>query len=317
MEPERTQPSSARRQLASLRWIALGIALPWAWYLVRDLGPTMQLVAFAMPVVVAAALLGLIVAAFDGKKLATVSVAVSVGVFGWVTIMGPRGAQPSPAPGDPVRVATIAAGDQAVDAKTLSATVARSRAQVVVLASASKRTREAAAGLKGFDGRLVRAPFVILSRFPVEELPLAKGLAKDLSIRVQVERPGGAFVVYGVSSGTTPLDATLEAPMQPDRLLKAIAAERLPVVLLGDLGVTDRSTQYRELLEMLRDAMRAGSSADSTLVSPVWTPLLLRVDHVFTSGSWCARGGETFNVPTSEHLGLSVAVGPCPARGGA
>jgi endonuclease/exonuclease/phosphatase family metal-dependent hydrolase len=315
MEPQRTGPSPVRRRLASLRWVALGIALPWAWYLVRDLGPAMQLVAFALPVIVAAAVLGLIVAAFDGKRITTVLVALSVALFGWVTIVGPRSAQPSPPPRDPVRVATIAAGAEPLDAKTLSATIARSRAQVVVLASASKRTREAAGAVKGFDGRLVRTPFVILSRFPVEELPLAKGLPRDLVIRVQVQRPGGAFVVYGVSSGTTPLDATLQAPMRPDRLLAAIADEQLPVVLLGDLGVTDRSAQYRELIEVLRDAMRAGSSAPSTLRSPVWTPLLLRVDHVLTWASWCARGGETFGIPTSEHLGLAVAIGPCPTRG--
>jgi endonuclease/exonuclease/phosphatase family metal-dependent hydrolase len=184
----------------------------------------------------------------------------------------------------------------------------------VVIASASKRTRETAAGLKGFEGRVVRAPFVILSRFPVEELPLAKGLAKDLTIRIQVQRPGGAFVVYGVTSGTTPLDATLQAPTHPDGLRKAIAVERLPVVLLGDLGITDRSAPYRDLIEVLRDAMRAGGSAPSTLVSPVWTPLFLRVDHVLTWASWCARGGESFDVPGSEHVGLSVAVGPCPTR---
>jgi endonuclease/exonuclease/phosphatase (EEP) superfamily protein YafD len=281
---------------------------------VRDLGPAMQLVAFALPLVVAAALLGLVVAAFDGKRITTVLVAISVALFGWVTIMGPRSGQPSPSPRDPVRVAAITMGDEPIDAKTLSATVDRSRADVVVIASPSKRTRGFAAVLKGFEGRIVHAPFVILSRFPVEELPLAKGLAKDLTIRVQVQRPGGAFVVYGATTGTTPLDATLQAPTRPDRLLEAIAGERLPVVLLGDLGVTDRSAQYRELIEVLRDAMRAGSPASSTLVSPVWTPLLLRVDHVLTWASWCARGGSTFDVPTSEHLGLSVALGPCPTR---
>ncbi len=313
-EPEPKRASSVGRRLADLRWVALGIAVPWAWYLVRDLGPAMQLVAFALPLVVAACLVGLIVAAFDGKRITTVLVAISVALFGWVTIMGPRSAQPSPLPQDPVRVATIATGDRPLDAKTLAAAVSRSRADVVLIASASKRQRELASGLKGFEGRLVRAPFVVLSRFPVDELPLAKGLAKDLTIRVQVQRPGGTFILYGVNSGTSPLDAALHIPVRPDRLRQAIVTEDLPVVLLGDLGITDRSTEYRDLIEVLRDAMRAGASAQSTLVSPVWTPLLLRVDHVLTWASWCARGGESFDVPGSEHVGLSVAVGPCPTR---
>jgi hypothetical protein len=314
-EPEAKRAPSVGRRLADLRWAALGVAVPWAWYLVRDLGPAMQLLAFALPLVVGASLIGLIVAAFDGKRITTVLVAISVALFGWVAIAGPRSAQPSPLPQDPVRVATIATGDRPLDAKALAAAVTRSRADVVVIASASKRLREVASGLKGFEGRLVRAPFVVLSRFPVEELPLAKGLAKDLTIRVQVQRPGGAFILYGVNSGTSPLDATLHTPVRPDRLRKAITIEDLPVVLLGDLGVTDRSTEYRDLIEVLRDAMRAGGSAQSTLVSPVWTPLLLRVDHVLTWASWCARGGETFDVPGSDHVGLSVAVGACPTRG--
>lgn len=315
MEPRPKVPSAARRRLADMRWVALGMAVPWCWYLVRDLGPAMQLVAFALPLVVAAALLGLIVAAFDGKRITTVLVAISVALFGWTTIMGPRSPQPSPPPRDPVRVAILTTGDEPVDAQTLSATVTRSRAEVVVVSSSSKRSREAAAALKGFEGKLVHPPFVVLSRFPLEELPLPKGLAKDLTVRVKVRRPDDPFIVYGATSGTTPLDATLQAPTDPGRLLEAIAVEDLPVVLLGDLGITDRSTQYRELTEVLRDAMRAGGSAGSTLVSPVWTPLLLRVDHVLTWASWCARGGETFDVAGSEHLGVSVAVGACPTKG--
>ena len=314
-EPEPKRASSVVRRLADMRWAVLGIAVPWGWYLVRDLGPTMQLVAFALPLVVAASLIGLIVAAFDGKRITTVLVAISVASFGWVTIVGPRSAQPSPLPDDPVRVATIATGDRPLDTKALAAAVTRSRADVVVIASPSKRLREAASGLKGFEARLVRAPFVVLSRFPVEELPLAKGLPKDLTIRVRIQRPGGAFILYGVDSGTSPLDATLHTPVHPDRLRNAITTEELPVVLLGDLGITDRSTEYRDLIEVLRDAMRAGGSAQSTLVSPIWTPLLLRVDHVLTWASWCARGGESFDVPGSDHVGLSVAVGVCPTRG--
>jgi hypothetical protein len=291
------------------------MAVPWAWFLVRDLGPAMQLVAFALPLLVAASLLGLVVAAFDGKRIATLLVAASVALFGWTAIMGPRTAQPSPPPADPLRVATISVPDRDADAKGVAAAIARARADVVLVAAPSKRIRDAALQVDGYRGSIVRAPFVLLARFPVEQLPLAKGLAKELTIRVRVDRPEGSFIVYGANTGGSPLDGTLETPVRPDRLREAIVAEQLPAVLMGDLGITDRSTEYRSFVEVMRDAMRAGGRAQSTLVSPLWTPLLLRVDHVFTWASWCARGGEGFAVPGTDHVGLSVAVGPCPDRG--
>jgi hypothetical protein len=291
------------------------MAVPWAWFLIRDLGPAMQLVAFALPLLVAASLLGLVVAAFDGKKVATLLVAASVALFGWTAIIGPRGSQPSPLPAEPIRVATISVPDRDAEARGLAAAIVRARADVVLVAAPAKRIRDAALEVDGFRSSLVRAPFVVLSRFPVEELTLAKGLAKELTIRVKVDRPGGSFILYGANTGGSPLDGALDTPVRPDRLQEAIVAEDLPVVLMGDLGITDRSTEYRSFVEIMRDAMRAGGRAQSTLASPLWTPLLLRVDHVFTWASWCARGGEGFEVPGTDHVGLSVAVGPCPERG--
>jgi Endonuclease/Exonuclease/phosphatase family len=314
-EPSPKRPSAIRTQLLGLRWTALGVALPWIWFLIRDLGPAMQLVAFALPLIVAASLLGLVVAAFDGKRISTVLVALSVALFGWVTVIGPRSAQPSPVPRDAVRVGTITADDGPLDAETLAAAVTRSRADVLVLATTSKRTRQAAATLKGYRARIVRVPFVVLSRFPLQELPLPKGIAKTTAIRVRIGRPDGPFVVYGVSSGAAPIEAALDAPVDVDRLRQAITEEQLPVVVLGDLGITDRSTQYRDLIEVMRDALRAGRSAQSTLISPVWTPLLLRVDQILTVPTWCGRGGARFEVPGSDHAGLSVSVGACPGRG--
>ncbi len=85
----------------------LAAAVPWAWFLVRDLGSVTQLIALAIPVLVAAAFVGLAISAIDERRLSTLIVAVSVAAFGWVTIFGPRAATPAPPPVAPMRIASM------------------------------------------------------------------------------------------------------------------------------------------------------------------------------------------------------------------
>ena len=59
-------------------WVVFAAAIPWLWFLVRDLGPVAQLVALALPAIVAAALIGFIISAFDDRKLSSLPVVVSV-----------------------------------------------------------------------------------------------------------------------------------------------------------------------------------------------------------------------------------------------
>jgi endonuclease/exonuclease/phosphatase family metal-dependent hydrolase len=96
------------------------------------------------------------------------------------------------------------------------------------------------------------------------------------------------------------------------RLLRAAEAERLPVVLAGDFNMSDRYTSYRKIDAVLRDAMRA-RYAGSTYERGLWGLFQLRIDHVFTSPSWCGADPFTFTVPGSDHEGLSVELGRCPA----
>jgi endonuclease/exonuclease/phosphatase (EEP) superfamily protein YafD len=39
--------------------------------------------------------------------------------------------------------------------------------------------------------------------------------------------------------------------------------------------------------------------------------LLLRIDHVFVPGDWCADDGGRFPLTGSDHRGVKVTVGPC------
>ena len=85
-----------RKHATNLLWALLAAAVPWVWFLVRDLGSVTQLIALAIPVLVAAAFVGLAISLLDERRLSTLIVAVSVAAFGWVTIFGPRAATPAP-----------------------------------------------------------------------------------------------------------------------------------------------------------------------------------------------------------------------------
>lgn len=297
--------------LGTLRWTLLSALTPWAWFLVRDLGPPVQLVALALPAVVVAAILGLAIAAIDERKITPLIVAASVAGFGWVTIFGPRGSQPTPPPVDPVRIATIALADSGGGAVATLAAVVHARADVTVIVEPSKKARSTLLRTDRYRFALASGRFVVLSSAPVRELPLPDPLPGDLILRLEVDRPGGAFILYAVRTNDSVLGTTLNDPLLLDRLTKAALAERLPVVLAGDFGISDRSTGYRTLAETFRDALRSNASAGTTAATFPWSFLFLRTDYVLTSPSWCAADGGTFDVQGADHHGVTTSVGPC------
>ena len=82
-------------------------------------------------------------------------------------------------------------------------------------------------------------------------------------------------------------------------------------MIIGGLGVSDRSTAYRQLDQSFRDALRADTTAGNTLVGLLWAPLMLRSDYVFTSHTWCATDGVAFRVPGVDHAAVAASVGAC------
>ncbi len=158
---------------------------------------------------------------------------------------------------------------------------------------------------------LTSGRFVVLSTIPVDRLPLPKGLPDDLILRLQVDRLTGSFIVYAVRTGTSPLDAAQNDPIGIERLRDAARDERLPVVLAGDFGISDRSSGYRTLTDAFRDAMRSGARAASTAATFPWSFLYLRTEFVLTSPDWCAAAGATFDVRDAPSVGLASSVGAC------
>lgn len=294
-----------RTYLLNVLWASLAAGVPWLWFLVRDLGAAMQVVALALPALVVA------ISMFDERRLSSLLVAASVVAFGWVTILGPRTAQPSPPPVESLRIAAITLDGSNLNGGATSRSVAELRTDLTVVVKPSKKVRAVLLRTPRYPFTIASGRFVVLSSFPVRELPLPKGLAPDLVVRIQVDRPGGGFILYAVRTADSPLDVALADPVGVERLRDAAGAERLPVVLAGDFGIGDRSTAYRALADTFRDAMRSGARAASTAATFPWSLLFVRTGYVLTSQAWCAGGGSTFEVQDARAVGLTAVVGPC------
>ena len=293
-------------------WTVAMAALPWVWFPIRDMGDAMQLVALALPVLVAAALLGLAISLFDERKLTSLIVVASVAAFGWTTLLGPRSAQPAAGgPQDPVRITAVALPGSDDDVEATLTALVETHADVAVVVEPSKKARAILVGTDRFRFTFQSGSFVVVSSAPVRELELPKGLPGALVLRLQVDRPDDPFILYALRTDDSVLGTTLNDGVGMDTLIAAALDEHLPVVLAGDFGISDRSSGYRELDAAFRDALKSGGTASGTAVAFPWSLLVLRTDYVLTSVSWCAAGGETFVLPGADHRGVTSAVGPC------
>jgi endonuclease/exonuclease/phosphatase (EEP) superfamily protein YafD len=287
-------------------------ALPWTWFVVRDLGPSMDPIAFVLPF--GAALLALVVfgAASLSVHMRFALVSLSLVVFTVVATIAPRLPQTTPRPIDPFRLVsanTYEGNERPADAaRALTA----GRPSVVVAVETTPSVVEAlAAALPGDDSVHV-ALLNVFSTWHVEKLPQIPGIPKGTVIRVEIRRPGMPFILYAVHLENPLHDVSFSQHADTVlRLLRAAEAETLPVVLAGDFNMSDRSTSYRAMDGAMHDAMRS-RLAGSTYEDGFWALLQLRIDHVFVSPQLCDAGGATFDVPGSDHEGLSVEIGRCP-----
>jgi hypothetical protein len=301
-----------RGHVLNVVWAALAAGVPWLWFLVRDLGKAMELIALALPVIVVAAFVGLAISLLDERRLSALLVAVSIAAFGWVTILEPRSAQPSPPPVDPIRIATITLDGSNPNAGPTLGSLAQLHTDLAVVVEPSKKVRNVLLQTDRYPFALASGRFVVLSSVPVHELSLPKHLAPDLVARIQVDRPEGAFILYAVRTDDSLLDTALNDPIGVEQLRDAARDEHLPVVLVGDFGIGDRSTAYRTLAGAFRDAMRSGARAPSSAAMFPWSVLFVRTGYVLTSPEWCAGAGATFDVQDAPTVGMAVAVGSCP-----
>lgn len=297
------------------RWAsaAVGAALPWTWFALRELGGRIEAAAVALPLVVLAALVVLVGVAAARRELLVLPAAVSVAIFGVVTIGGPRLPHTGPPPASPIRLVTA---NVYVDNPTPGAAVdamvgAGADVEVAVETSPAFRTlieqRDAGHPYSAVDDQLV-----VRSRFPVVGMTDPPGVPSRRILRVTVQGPAGPFVLYAVHALNPLSESTFASQLVwVARLRAAAGRESLPVVMAGDFNMSDRQLGYRRLTTDTRDAITAAGWGHSTYTDGIWAPLLLRIDHVFEPLDWCAAASRIVDVPGSDHEGLGVDVGPC------
>jgi endonuclease/exonuclease/phosphatase (EEP) superfamily protein YafD len=311
---ERTEGGVGPGRSPIAKWIGPAIfsALPWAWFAIRDLGPAMDAVAFALPLgsaILAIATLGL---AIFSRKMRFALVSLSLAVFTAAVVVAPRLAQPSPAPIAPFRLVSVNTFLGNEWTLTAARTLAAEQPDVLVAVETSQPMRVALRLSIPADHSAQLGNQIVFARWPVSEPLPIPGVSQTAGMRVEVARPGLPFVLYAVHV-PNPLDETSFSAHAAtiERLLQSAQGEHLPVILAGDFNMTDRSTSYRALDGAMRDAMRS-SFAATTYDRWQWALLQLRIDHVFVSDQLCDIDGSTFTVPGSDHDALEVDLGACP-----
>jgi Endonuclease/Exonuclease/phosphatase family len=286
-------------------------ALPWSWFLLRDvLGPVGDVGAILLPALAAVAVaLGLVAAV--RSRLWLVPAASAVVLVG-VAVVGPW----LPADAGAVRpgagVAVLAANVRGLP----DAAGALTAAQVLVVSEYTPALEPALAATYPYRLDEPNQPGVaVFARFPMR---LLDAPGPDLpGMRVEVDGPAGPFVLYALHvprPWLTDRGGYQATVAEHHAIMAAVtaraAAETRPVVVAGDLNSTDRGRDYRGLVGSgLVDAERDGFVTFTS--TGQWTPLLLRIDHVLVSPGWCGDASRQVELAGSDHRGVAAVVGPC------
>lgn len=298
------------------RWapVLVGAALPWTWFLLRDLGGPMEGVAVLLPVLVLAALILVLGFAVGRRRATPLPVAMSLLLFGLVSVGEPM--LPSRGP-LPTASLTLLTANLFWDNPTPDAAVDALLAVGADVEVAVETTAEHRETMERIDTAHPYAAtddqLVVRSRYPVTAMLDPTHVPARQILRVTIEAPAGTFVLYAVHALNPLSESTFASQLVwVDRLLRAAAQEALPVVIAGDFNMSDRQLGYRRLVGDMRDAITAGGRGRTTYSSGIWAPLFLRIDHVFVSREWCGMNARTVDLPGSDHDGVAVAIGPCP-----
>lgn len=292
------------------------MALPWLWFVVRDRWAPLDGLAAGLPAIAEAAALGLAIVAASTRRALPLLLALSIVGATGVTVLGPRLSQPTLAPAVGIRLASMNVADHNHAVDQAVGTIAGLDADVITTVEMgddfwSRLTPVAAAR---FPYTAAVGEVGVRSRWPVDLLRTPSPVSGARLIRVRIDAPGSPFILYAVHA-LNPMHELSFSQQRVfiDRLVRAAEKETEPVVIAGDLNLSDRTGGYRILATEFRDAMRDGSIAGNTFENGLWATLFLRIDHVFVPETWCAADPSRFELPGSDHRGVSVTVGPCPA----
>lgn len=301
--------------------VAAVLALaPWSWYLARDLNARLDILAMAWPV------FGVVISSFWWlsalvlRRWTTTAIAVSWSLCTLAVVVGPwRPLDTGSVRADGrVRIVTANVLGGQTFAPDNVGDIDAQRPDVLVITELTQQG-------KAIYGDAFRYSVAkpdddhdvgVFSRYPLRDLGLPSALAGQRGRRVEVDGPDGPFVLYAMhlqKPGPTP--SSVEVGFRThrrlvDAIVRSVRAERLPVVVAGDLNLIDRSSGYRALTRVLDDGMRAGWVGPTSLKRST-KPLLARIDHIFEPSSWCSDDALTFTINGSDHRGVATTIGPC------
>ena len=288
------------------------VIAPWAWFLVRDLGGDVDILAVALPAIGVIALMSLGLVAALRRRLLPLAAGVSIFAVCALSTIGPRIPRRDPPPVDPVRIAMANVYEANAEPGRAVAAMAAQEPDVLVAVEMRQDVWQRLEAGTSLPYGVTQGELGVRARYPLALLP-AGGLARWRLIRVRVDAPT-PFVLYVTHADNPFHDATSFSDQRRfvRDIVRAAASEEGPVVVVGDFNMSDRSENYRIMDGAFVDAMREDHAPGSTYFGGLWPLLLVRIDHAFVSRGWCAADGATFVVPGSDHRGIEVAVGPCP-----
>ena len=157
----------------------------------------------------------------------------------------------------------------------------------------------------------------VFSHVPLTELDAPTESVTKQMVKVRVDGPT-PFVLYAVHlprpTFTSPLPRGMTDFAGHRRLALALDAaarsEHDPVVITGDLNLSDRTSGYRHLAARRLDVSRTRRARTTFFGSSAWRLALLRIDHMLAPSDWGASSVAEFEIAGSDHRGLVADVGP-------
>ena len=230
-----------------------------------------------------------------------------------VAIVGPRLPQRTAAPVRPIRIVSDNVFNTSQWPGLAAETMTGRGADVIVSVEMGRSYWEHLQDYTtAYPYTAIKSEQSILSRWPVEALPLADGLPQDRIMRAALDVDGERVIVYAVH---------LFNPNARDHVRRAATVARTAD---DGHGRRDRSRDRRGRPQPVRslgglpDAGRPlrrrdahGMVGGSTYRHGLWRALLLRIDQILVPLDWCTADAETFRVPGSDHMGVQATVGPC------
>jgi endonuclease/exonuclease/phosphatase (EEP) superfamily protein YafD len=281
----------------------------------------MEVVAIFLPPIVLLGVAGLVAAMAVARQPWLLAAAASWTIFGIVAVFLPW----VPHPTGPVaegRGVTVVVANALADNPTkaeAAADIAAIDADIVVVPEDSRRVHAALLTKYryGYQYPFASSWLGVYSRLPVTQrdgdIPV---FDPSRYLRLEVGGPT-PFVLWALHLPRPWLTAKDSYQMRPggharvlSRFIAAIDAETEPVVVAGDLNLTDRGRGYRKITANLDDAMR-GIRGARTEIKRLYRPLLLDIDHILEPPSWCADSAKRFRISGSDHRGITARVGPC------